>query len=51
MEVTQKATLRMSKYLASWGADRPFAHLIEAGNMANQIGETVSTRLLDITRQ
>ncbi|KAK2145293.1 hypothetical protein LSH36_690g04060 [Paralvinella palmiformis] len=40
LEISQKPTLRMSKYLASWGADRPFAHLIDAGNLANQIGET-----------
>ena len=31
----------MSKYLASWGADAPFANLLDT-SLANNIGETVS---------
>ncbi len=34
-------SVRISKYLASWGADRPFAHMMDSTALANNIGETV----------
>ena len=36
-----RASIRMSKYLASWGANRPFARLTDGAALANNIGETV----------
>jgi len=38
--------MRMSSYLSSWGADRPFAHLDNAYNLANNIALTVCDRRL-----
>jgi adenylate cyclase 2 len=32
--------MRMSTYLSSWGADRPFAHMDNAAALANNIGST-----------
>ncbi|XP_013380296.1 adenylate cyclase type 2-like [Lingula anatina] len=39
IEATMRASTRMSKFLDSWGADKPFANLIEF-SMAKNIGET-----------
>ena len=36
--------VRMSNYLSSWGADRPFAHLDNASTLANNIALTVHWR-------
>lgn len=36
--------MRMSRYLSSWGADIPFAHLDDASMLANNIALTVRAR-------
>ena len=38
--------MRMSRYLSSWGADRPFAHLDHGFALANNIALTVVRLLL-----
>ncbi len=42
---TVRTSQRVSRFIASWGVDRPFANLAERTQLAQNIGEIVSLLL------